>query len=380
MTPFSERDSPQLVGVDMYKTRRMPLLAALFIAVTLTACEDEAPETVERIRAIKPYYVVEPAGGDVRRYSGTIVAANTSTLSFAVSGTVQTVEVSKGDRVAEGQLLATLDTKPFELNVQAARSKVATAQAGFKGKRVELDRTRQLFESGWVAKAALDNAVAAFDAAQGELSLDRSRLGLAEHDQANASLTAPFAGVVAVRDVEPFVEVAKGQRVLQIDSEDALEVDMSIPDSVIGRVTAGTSVTIDALTVASCGCFGRITEIGVAVDAANAVPVTAAILESPDGLLPGMAVEISVVLSVDDGPRGFLVPIVAIAQGDDKARGYIFKYDKVAGVVRKTPVRGEGTATGNLISITEGVDAGDIIAGAGVSFLRDEQRVKLLGE
>ncbi len=293
---------------------------------------------------------------------------------------MHTVEVSKGDRVVEGQLLATLDTRPYELNVQAARSKVASAQAGFEEKKVELDRQRQLFERGWVAKAALDQAVAAFDAAQGELSLVRARLGLAERDEANASLTAPFAGVIAVRDVEPFVEVAKGQRVLQIDSEGVLEVDMSIPDSIIGRITAGAPVTIDALTVAGCGCFGRITEIGVVADAANAVPVTAAILESPDGLLPGMAVETSVVLSVDDGPRGFLVPIVAIAQGDDKARGYVFKYDSAAGVVRKTPVRGEGTANGNLIGITEGVDAGDIIAAAGVSFLRDEQRVKLLGE
>jgi RND family efflux transporter MFP subunit len=364
----------------MNSTRRLPRLAALFIAVTLTACEDEAPETVERIRAIKPYYVVEPAGGDVRRYSGTIVAANTSALSFAVSGTVQTVEVSKGDRVVEGQLLATLDIKPFELDVQAARSRVATTQAESDLSKVDLDRRRQLFERGWVAKAALDQAVAASDAAQGELSLARSRLGLAERDQTNASLTAPFAGVIVVRDVEPFVEIAKGQRVLKIASEGALEVDMSIPDSIIGRLTAGAPVTIDALTVAACGCFGRITEIGVAADAANAVPVTAAILESPGGLLPGMAVETSVVLSVDDGPRGFLVPIVAIAQGDDKARGYVFKYDKAAGVVRKTPVRGEGTANGNLIGITEGVDAGDIIAGAGVSFLRDEQRVKLLGE
>jgi hypothetical protein len=49
----------------MYSTGRLPRLAALFIAVTLTACEDEAAETVERIRAIKPYYVVEPAGGAI---------------------------------------------------------------------------------------------------------------------------------------------------------------------------------------------------------------------------------------------------------------------------------------------------------------------------
>ncbi len=364
----------------MRSARRLPRLAALFVVAVLTGCEDEAPETAERIRAIKPYFVVEPAGGDVRRYSGTIVAANTSMLSFAVSGTVQSVEVSKGDHVVEGQLLATLDVAPFELDVQAARSQRATAQAEFDNRKVDLDRQRQLFERGWVAKAALDQAIAAFEAAEGELNLARSRLGLAERDLSNAGLEAPFDGVIAVRDIEPFVEVSKGQTILQLDSDGALEIDLSIPDSVVSQLSVGAPITIEALTVAGCGCTGRITEIGAAAGAANAVPITAAILTSPGGLLPGMAVEASVVLANNDGPRGFLAPLVAIAPGDDTAQGYVFKYDSANGVVRKTPVQGAGVVSGNLVSIGEGVEAGDIIAAAGVSFLRDGQRVKLLGE
>ena len=72
----------------------MPLLA---LPLFLAACEEAPVAKSERVRAIKPYYVVEPAGGDVRRYSGTIKASNTSALSFAVAGTVQTVAVKQGD-------------------------------------------------------------------------------------------------------------------------------------------------------------------------------------------------------------------------------------------------------------------------------------------
>ena len=78
--------------------------------------------------------------------------------------------------------------------------------------------------------------------------------------------------------------------------------------------------------------------------------------------------------------RGFLVPLAAIAPGDEASRGYLFKYDVQAGVLRKVPVRGGAGSAGNLIEIVEGVTAGDIIAAAGVSFLRDGQRVKLLGQ
>lgn len=364
----------------MIRAGRWPQLAVLLSALILTACEDEAPETVERIRAIKPYFVVEPAGGDVRRYSGTITAANTSKLSFAVAGTVQTVEVNQGDRVVKGQVLATLDTKTFDLDVQAAQAQRASAQADFDKSKVDLDRKQQLFQKGWVAKAALDLTLTAFDAAEGGLNLARSRLGLAERERSNARLTAPFDGVISLRDVEPFVEITKGQGIFQIDSEDALEVDISIPDSVVGRLSPGAPVTIEARAVAGCGCSGRITEIGVASGAANAVQVTAAILESPGGLLPGMAVDASVVLANNGDARGFLAPLVAIAPGDAKARGYVFKYDPANGVVRKTPIRGTGAVSDNLIGITEGLESGDIIAAAGVSFLRDGQRVKLLGE
>ena len=108
--------------------------------------------------------------------------------------------------------------------------------------------------------------------------------------------------------------------------------------------------------------------------------MTAAINEAPNGLLPGMAVEASVILTDDGGPRGFLVPLVAIAEGDENARGYVFKFDPQAGVVRRTAVRGDGSVSGNLVSIDEGVAAGDIIAAAGVSFLRDGQRVTLMGQ
>ena len=269
------------------RNARRAAIAFSFAAI-VAGCEEAPPETEERVRAIKPYYVVEPAGGDVRRYSGTITAANTSALSFAVTGTVQTVEVNQGDRVTEGQALATLDPEPFELDVGAAQSQVATAQAGFEQSRLELDRQRQLFERGWVAQAALDQAIAAFDAAEGELSLARSRLGIAERELANARLVAPFDGVISLRDIEPFVEVQRGEPILQIDSEGALEVDLDVADSAVGRLVTGAPVTIDALPVAGCGCTGRVTEIGVTAGAANAVPVTAAILESPGGLLPGM--------------------------------------------------------------------------------------------
>ena len=356
--------------------RLVPVLAASFL---LTACGEEPAPPPERIRAIKPYYVSEPAGGEMRRYSGSIASSDTSSLSFPVGGTVQTVEVNAGDQVQSGQVLATLDPELFEINVTSARSQLQSAEANYENQRVNLDRQKELFDREWVAKAAYDQALATHESAEGDLNLARSRLNSAQRDLNNATLTAPFDGVIASRDVEPFTEVTAGQRLFEINSEGALEVDISVPDTMISRVSLGSPVRVDVLNGDACGCDGRITEIGSVAGAANAVTVTAALLNAPPQLLPGMAAEVTVTFNTEGQDAGYLVPLVAIAPGTEPESGYVFKFDPGSGTVTKTFVRGRA-GQDNLIALSEGVGPGDIVAAAGVSFLEDGQRVTLMGQ
>ncbi len=150
-------------------------------------------------------------------------------------------------------------------------------------KLTTVDRQRTLFEKGWLAKAGLDQALAAFEVADGQVNGARSRLAATERNLGKAILTGPFDGVIANRDVEPFQEVSAGQALFQINTNCAMEVDLSVPDTTFGRIAAGTAVTIDVATVPGCGCIGRITEIGVASGAANAVLVSAVLAEIREG-------------------------------------------------------------------------------------------------
>ena len=358
----------------------MNAIVLLVLGCLVAACEEEVSAPADRVRAIKTYVVTEPAGSDLRRYSGTLVASDTSSLSFAVAGTVATVDAVEGQSMTAGQTLATLDPVPFELDRDAALAELSRAEATSTEKQTELARQRTLFEKGWVAKAALDQAVSAAEGAEAQLNLARSRLGTAERNLRNATLTAPFDGLIASREVEPFQEVASGQSLFQINSDGALEVIISVSDAVVSRLVPGATATVDVPTVADCGCTARIIEIGTASGTANTVAVKAALLDGPPSLLPGMSAEVTVALDDTGEDGGFLVPLTAIAPGDEAAPGYVFVFDADARVVRKTPVRGGDSALGNLVSVVDGVSAGDIIASAGVSFLRDGQTVKLLGE
>ncbi len=355
-----------------------PILMVL--PMILAGCEEEVAEPIERVRAIKPFTVTEPADGTIRRYPGEVRPAESSALSFAVGGTVATVEVNLGDRVTAGQVLATLDTKPFDLDIDAARSDLEAAEATYAEAQLELERKTELFKKDWVAKAALDTATAAAESARGSVDAARSQLGLAERNLGKSELVAPFNGVIAERDVDPFTEVAAGSSVFGINSDDGLEIHFSVPDAVIGRITGGLPVEATVATVADCGCEGRITEIGSTAGTANAVNLVAALTSAPDALLPGMSAEIEMSLAGgDEGAAGYLVPLIAIAPGDESADGYVFKFDPDAGAVSKVAITGN-EGRDNMIAVNEGVEAGDILAAAGVSFLRDGQNVKLLGE
>lgn len=359
----------------------LSIAAVSLAALALSACDD-APveEKAEPVRAIKPYYVSEPAGGEVRRYSGTVAATLTSSLGFAVNGTVATVNVVQGDRVSSGDVLATLDPEPFQLDVSAAQAELDAKQAEVDQAREELGRQKDLYKKGWVSKAGYEKAVAAYDTTAEGLNLSRSRLGIAERELAKASLLAPFDGVIAERNIEPFIEVSRGETVLRIDSEGTMEIEFSVSDSVVDRLSVGATISIEASSVNGCGCEGRVSEIGSQASAANVVPVTAVVTKSNAGLIPGMGVEVGVKLSDTSNNQGYLVPLVAIAPGDEQARGYVFKFDADAGVVRKVPVTGGGGVNGNFVGLSEGVQAGDIVAAAGISFLRDGQPVKLMDQ
>ena len=107
----------------------------LLAIVVLSACGQTAPgdsscgsneicgtDSAERVRSIKPHVVTQLAIGSERRFSGEVAAAHAAPLSFPVGGRVMTIEVSSGDRVEAQALLASLDSVPFELNVESAQA------------------------------------------------------------------------------------------------------------------------------------------------------------------------------------------------------------------------------------------------------------------
>lgn len=357
------------------------LLMIGFLALlgcALTACKEEV-EIVEMVRSLRTITVSEVATTQVRKFSGIVNATDSSNLSFEVGGNVNTVHVDIGDRVRKGQVLAVLDKEPYQLDLNAAEAELAAAKARVDNDKKAYDRQMKVFEQGAGSKSRLDRAKYNLEAAQSQVSVQVARVNLAKRNLTKTTLFAPYDGYIAWRSVEPHEEVAAGQKVLVIDAIGALEVQLAIPEGSINRIRIGMETTVQFPTLPGRSVKGRISEIGSAAVKSNAFPVKIGLVGPTENISPGMTAEVTLSMEDDKKILGYRIPIQAILPSKGVGEGFAFVYDPQTSTVRKTPIKAAGNDQ-NMVIITEGLSAGDIIAVAGVSFLADGMKVKLLEE
>jgi RND family efflux transporter MFP subunit len=355
------------------------LLAAIVALIFLSACRQEPPPPVESVRAIKTITVSEIASGRIRKFSGVVEAADKSSVSFEVAGNVQEVRVNVGDKVSKGDVLAVLDKSEYELNVKAAEAALGRSRARLKNSSNNLERLKGIakIDTGAVSEARLDNAGAEYASAKQQVEFRISQLNLAKRDLEKTVMRAPFDGHIAERLVEPFYEVARGQRLFDIYMEGAMEAAVSIPESEIHGIYLSLPAEISFPTIAGKVYKGIVTEISKVAGTANAFPVKVTIEGDLERIRPGMTAEVVIMLAGEEAETSYLVPVIAVAAGDSSAKGYVYVFDQNTSTVKKTPVEASGIRDNDIV-VTKGVKAGDIIAVAGVSFLEDGQKVKLM--
>lgn len=357
-------------------TQRLRVLSLVVLVSTITACSEQPPPPIETVRAIRTITVAEPASGKLRRFSGVVEAAATSSLSFEVPGNVQEVQVDVGERISKGQVLARLDESTFRLNLEAAQATAGRAEIELEDARRESQRLQRVAQ-GLVSQQSIDQARANYDAARQNLSYATSRLNLAKRDLERTELRAPFDGVVTARLVDPFQEINRGQRLFDLHVEGAMEAAISIPESEIKKIHLGLPGEIRFPAIRGQVYKGIVTEISQAAGAANAFPVKLTIQADSPKIRPGLTTEVALLLGGEQKETAYLVPIGALSFGAGESTSYAYVFDAESSTVKRTAIEHSGIRDNNVI-VSKGLEAGDIVAIAGVSFLRDGQQVRLI--
>ncbi|MFN7994281.1 MAG: efflux RND transporter periplasmic adaptor subunit [Bryobacteraceae bacterium] len=278
---------------------RFILVPALAIMTLLTGCGGESPTKTTAPGAATPVQAVAVTSRqwpDTYEATGTVRARTTAVLSSKVMAYVRQVSVQAGDRVRESQELITLDAQDLDANVrraEAAESEVRgafpEADNGVAGAKANLDLAQSTFkrmeelsakksisnQEFDEASARLKSAQAGYDMARAKRTQLDSKLAQVLQEIRSARimrdytrLTAPFAGVVTARSVEPGSLAAPGASLLTIEREGAYRLEASVDESRLPFVKAGQTVDV-ALDALDRRLPARVSEIVPAVDAAS---------------------------------------------------------------------------------------------------------------
>ncbi len=304
--------------------------------------------------------------------SGTLTPAVQEDVAFAVSGTVQTVDVAAGDTVAAGQQLATVDTLQLDAALLSAKADLASAQASLSGAQDDAD-----------GSDASDAQVAAL-AAQVEVA--QAAVTAAEEDRAGATLTAPVAGLVTSVDLEVGDVVsgsgassgssgsggsAVGATVggsqgssgstgstsaqVVIVGTDAWQVSVSVGEADVALVEAGDQVELTVDDVADT-VYGTVAEVGLvpsSTTGAAAYPVTIDVTGTPEGLHDGASADAEIIY--ERRTDVLTVPAAAVTTQDGRS---VVTQEGADGEQVTTEVT-VGETSGTLVEITGGLAEGD---------------------
>lgn len=327
---------------------RITKLAGIFLlAIAVCSCDRTHKPTETPATRVKIEVVETTAQTGARSYSGTVEESSGSVLSFAVAGTIKQMNVSVGDYVAKGQLIATLDAATLRHSHEIAKATLNQAQDAYN-RMGQLHDANALPDIKWVE-------------VQNALSQARNAEAIARKALEDANLYAPTAGYVSEKIADMGMNVAPGMPVVKLVDITPVKVSISIPENEISGIHTNSVARITVGALGGKSYSGRLAEKGVSANPlSRSYDVKFEVPNVDNELLPGMICDVT--MATDSVRDVISVPIDAILLDADNSNFVWVAHD---GKADRRIVETDGMTSGSRIIIKSGLLAGDSIIVSG---------------
>lgn len=360
-------DSNEMMKMAMGMSDFAKILILGMVALCLQACSKPQAEVEQE----KIVMVTQPINQQtqLQSYAGEVVARQQTTLAFRVGGQVTERDADVGDRVKIGQVLAKLDVKDADLQLNAARAQLEQAQAAEKNAQVEYQRFQQLLPDHAVSRSQFDAIENQYKAALSSLKQAQANYAVAQNQTRYNQLLANKNGVITARNIEVGQVVAAGQTAYQIAMDGEREVVIGIPEQVIHQMKVGQTAWISLWSAPDQRHAGFIREISPAADQTRTFAVKVAFKNSDVTIQLGQSAR---VFFNREQPDLLKLPLASISAVNQSPYVWVLKPDNTLHKVSVT--MGEYQHDG--VPILSGLTADQWIVVGGVHLLREGQKVK----
>jgi multidrug efflux system membrane fusion protein len=268
------------------------------------------------------------------RVVGNVEASSTVNVRAQVTGELKTVEFKEGDEVQEGQLLFTLDPRPFELAVQQAEATLSRDQAQSKMAEANLARSRDLLAKGLVSPAAHDATVSQASALKSTVSADQIAIDNAKLQLQYTRITAPVSGRTGALlvHVGSLVRNNDTNPLVIINQVSPVYVSFAVPARLLEQIRGerahqGLRVLAAPAGTTDAPVTGSVSFLDNAVDpATDTIRLKATFPNRDRRLWPGAFVDVTLRLS--ENPRALVVPNSAVQASQTGELVYVVKPDQ----------------------------------------------------
>jgi len=349
----------------------LPVLLATALLAWVACSRDKAAVAI-----LAPPVMVAPVEAqrieDHIEATGQLLAHAEAQVASQVQGQVTRIVKDESAAVAEGDVVLEIDPERRELELRNARAALNESEAMLGASQRELERAQKLHDEGVASNAKLDAAQTALRQARSRREAAEAQLGMMERSLRDASVRAPFAGLVARRYVSAGEFVAPGAKLFDLVALDPIEVEFHLPERDSSRIRIGAPVDVRVAPYPDESFHAEVTLISPTIDPATRTLRVKGAMHNPDGRLrPGLFANADLGIAVREQVP--MIPAEAVLQ---RADGSVAFRLADGGHVERRVIK-LGAFHEGRVEVAEGLAVGDLVVVRGQDQLADGSAVSI---
>ncbi|WP_162619399.1 efflux RND transporter periplasmic adaptor subunit [Salinicola peritrichatus] len=312
---------------------------------------------------------------------GTVRPLASIAIRPRVEGELIEVNFEEGEMVQQGQVLAQIDPRDYQAQLDQAKGQLAQDQAQLASAREDLARYEKLIQTNYVSRQELEQQRQLVRQYEGTVASDQASVQSAQVQLDYTRITAPITGVVGIRNIDPgnIVQLGDDDPIVTITQLDPISVIFSLPsryvDTVRARLATGDKPSVSVTGTDGETFSGELTSIDSNINSATGTIRLRATLDNPEGgLYPNAYVDVSLVSQILEDR--VIVPEPAVQTGQDGNYVYVVNDDDTVSRRDVTLTTTQGTQS----AIASGVDPGERVVVDGVDSLREGAKVRVVSD